>query len=973
MKAFLEEVAIDIIQKHKKLNRVCIVFPNKRSGHFFRKYFGQAVGKTSWSPNIYTIESLIKKFSGFLVPDKLTLLFSLFETFSQVFDNERYYNHKLTYSFDKFYSTGELLLSDFNELDNYLIDVNQIFANIKDLAEIDAQYNFLDEEHIEAIKLFWQNFSDKNQSIEKQRYLELWKKIPEIYHIFSNHLINSKRAYTGLINRYVVEKIESKELRTNYFEKYVFVGFNALNKAEKKIFSYLLKEDKATFYWDIDEYYIIDKKQEAGFFLRENIKIFPNELNKKYPKNIKEKTKDIEIIGVPLEIGQAKSIQVILEKYIKENKDNLKLDRIAIIFTDEHLLFPVLHSLPPQIENINITMGYPFKDTPLYSLIDNYLKLIKQIQNTDEAIKYYHKDVFSILQHPEIWSLNKDLSEMVIAHIKESNKIYIPEDYLLAYKHPLFNLFFKEIDLSDNGINVLTNLLDILSYLFTEKNKDDIKENLDNEYIYQVYVQVKRFRELIVQYAGKISLSIDITIKFLRQLLDSIRIPFGSEMIDGIQLIGIMETRNLDFDKIILLNMNEGIFPSTSKKASLISENMRFAFDLPVIKYQDSIFAYFFYRLLQRSKNISILYNNITNYNSSGELSRFVNQIIFESDLKIVHKQFRNDLKPVVNQPILVEKNEQIMAMLQQFIAQGNFAKKTFSASAINKYLNCSLQFYFKYIAKIEEPTEIEEEMTPISIGNILHFSIESIYKEVLDKKKANVIEKADFKNIYPLIEKYVILGFKHEFDIPTKHEFEFTGTNIIIKDVINEYIKNILKYDESITPFHIIDLEQRKGYSTKIQFNHNGNTKNVIFYGVFDRIDIKDGVYRIVDYKTGNVKNTFSSIEALFDSENSSRNGIILQALLYALIFKNLPEYKNVNINTAIYGVRNIVQTSFTPYLKYNRKILMPNTLLELLPAFKDQLSNLISEIFNKEIPFNQTKNQDNCLYCPYKEICSK
>lgn len=976
MTPFLYVVAEDINNNSGKFSNFCIVLPNKRTSTFFKKYFAEIQQKSVWAPNIFTIDDLLKKLSfGIKSQEKTSLLVDLYSIADEVFkksENSDYFSH---YTFDRFFGVGEIILNDFNDIDNYLLNAKDIFRNIQNLEEIDLIYNYLSDEHKQILKEFWLSFSPEQRSEEKQKFLLLWEKLPEIYEKFTTGLLAKKCSYGGLRNREITRLIDDNKLNTNHYDKYLFVGFNALNKAEKKLFTHLKNIDKAIFYWDYDNYYVTDNKQEAGFFMRDNLKAYTNRLPQKKDL-LKTIEKDIKVIGVPLNVGQAKALSTIFSELKKQ--DEFFYNNTAIILADEHLLFPVLHSLPPEIPNINITMGYPLKETTLYGFLVDYLQIQSKIsQKNDTQIKFYYKDVVKILKHPEIWTITKEISANIIKDIESKNRIYLKPQYFTDYKNELLSLIFSTVNASENPVMLLlNNILNLLFVLFT-KNESTTAKPIENEYIYLVYTEIKKLKDTIQTNSEKVDFSLNISIKLLKQILSSVRIPFEGKHSEGLQIMGLMETRNLDFKNVIILSVNEGVLPDTGRKPSFISENLRVAFGLPVIKFQDSIFAYFFYRILQRAENVYMLYNSIIG-NNSGEISRFIQQLKFESSLTIEEKQFKQKLKPSTVTPIEISKNQQVLSTLNSYFAETNLQKKFFSASALNTYIDCSLKFYFKYVAFLKAKTEVAEEITPVTFGNILHYAIEKIYSDFLERKQNKLIEKSDFVALNSMVEEHTEKSFRNFYNISEKSNFEFEGTNIVVKEVVIINLKNILKIDALYAPFEIIDLEQEHGYNAEIEVSINEKPEKISLWGIFDRIDCKDGYYRIIDYKTGSAEKSFSSIESLFDAKNAARQTAIFQMFYYSYILtQKLDNYKN-KCFPGIYNLREMNSDNFSPDLIYKPdrdNVLNVNSkvISDLLPEFEEYLSLLISNIFNPDLKFVQTENQNNCKYCDFSEICNR
>lgn len=975
MKSFLQETAQDIIENHSsKLPTTALIFPNKRTGYFFKKYFGEISKKTVWSPDVFTMGEIIKFFTKLKTPDRLSLLFDLFECYVEAgkrlkLEQQDWEKEDINLSFDKFYSLGEIILSDISDIDNYLTNVNQVFSNIKDIREIESEFAYLTEEEKEILRNFWRSFSSEKESIEKKKFVELWKRMPVVYDLFTKKLLKNNLAYEGLVYRKMADLVTEKNLHTGKYQHFIFVGFNALNKAQRQLFTYLHKEKKATFYWDADKYYVNDFKQEAGDFIRQNFKDLEQKTDT-LPSFIKNTKKNIQLISVPLEIGQAKSVTKLLEHHLK-NKEKGE-EKTAVVLSDEDMLFPVLHSLPNCVEKVNVTMGYPFKDTLIYGLLMQYLKLQRSIKIKNEIdYSFYYKDIISLLRQPLIWNKNAKIASKLLKDIQENNKIYIKHEALKNSGEQILDLIFTPISKGNELIKSILNILYIL-FVSNQKNKKEDETSIEDEYIYQVYIQIKRLSEILENKIPNYSFAI--ATKLLQQLWAGIRIPFSGEPLRGVQLMGMLETRNLDFKNLIILGMNEGIMPNISKKPSFIPENLRIAFGLPCQKQQDAIFAYYFYRLLQRAENITLIYNSITGANS-GELSRFVQQLKYESGFNIIEKEFKQDLVPAVKKEIVIEKTPEIMQILDNYKINSSY-KRYFSASGINTFINCSLKFYFQYIAKLKAPQQVEEEITPLVFGNILHSALEMLYGDFIIEKKYQTIENSDFNTLENRIDKYIKKAFSKYYNKNNENEFQYEGSHFIVKEVIKKHIIAVLKVDRKHAPFDLIAVES-SDFKGKIQITSNDETFSVGIRGIIDRIDCKDNIFRLLDYKSGSANKSYKDFESVFDSKNKTRNSIIIQMYLYGVLFYQEQANLGKLVVPTIYDIRKMSDNSFKPYLeqKIDRKQYDVDYqyFKKEIPKFEEELKKCLSDLFNEEIPFYQTENESICEYCPYTSICSK
>lgn len=977
MQSFLYDIAELISKKYiTKLPETCIIFPNKRAALFFRKYLARIIGKPIWSPNIFTLQSWIQKLTKLMLADKLTLLFELYDSFQ--FVNKSITSDELKNSptdFDSFYFLGEILLRDFNEMDSYEVDVNQLFTNIQNLEEIDYSFSYFTKEQTEVLQSFWQSFSEEKMSEEKRRLIELWKKMPAIYNHFSASLFDKNIAYNGLMYRKLSKLIDKGDLPVFRYSKYIFIGFNALNKIETKLFRYLKNKEMAEFYFDMDAYYVSDEKQEAGLFMRRNI----DSLNFRFdeyplPANFVSPDKHIDLIAVPRHIGQAKLISTILNRLISENKISGDMEKTAIILPDEHALFPVLHSLPAEIEKINVTMGYPFKSSSLCSLIKRYLKIQKQTGKSRQIVSFYYRDIIAVLRHPEVWFNNPDEASSIIKNIEQSNSIYVDAAILNLDKNSLYKLIFTKV--ADSNL-LFDNLLEILYMLFTFKEAGEYDEvkNVENEYIYQVYIQVKRLKDIIEGRGGEVGLNT--VIGLLSRLLDDLRIPFSGEPLEGIQVMGLLESRNIDFENIIMLDTNEGVIPPTGRSPSFVPEKLRVGFQMPTMKQNDAMFAYYFYRLLQRSSNIFLLYNNVSSGSSSSELSRYFQQLIFESGLEITQKQQKQYIKPVLNKRIVIEKTSDVVRKLDNYDSCKRANCKRLSASAINMYLDCRMKFYFRHIARLKEVDKVDEFIEPNLFGSILHYVIEMIYNEYIETRETHIVEPQVFNELAQLTEAKIDEAFSEYFKYQPFRNKTFTGNQLIIKEVIKKHIYSILKIDKNIAPFEIVSLEEGKTYNGILDIKTGGGTKSIGLKGIIDRVDKVNGVIRIVDYKSGHADKKFKDISSLFNRELNKRNSAIMQVFFYLMLYKQECCDNSLQLLPGIYNIREMSSKDFDPRLqvKQGRDYITINegNLEPFFSTYNDYLYETLSELFDPDIAFDQTENTDKCKFCDYNGICAR
>jgi hypothetical protein len=958
MESFLKHIATDLYSRYEdKISDLCIVFPNRRASLYFKKYLSELSDKPMWSPETTTINELMQDISGLTIADNIKLLFELYRIYKKAKKSEE--------SFDDFYFWGEMMLNDFDDIDKYLVNPEDLFKNLKSLKSIQDQFNYLSEEQVEAIKQFWQSFDLEKQSTHQDDFISVWNILHEIYKQLNSKLNELGIAYEGMIYRTVADKIKGNEKIDLPHTKYVFAGFNALNNCEKKLFDYLNNNKLADFYWDYDQTYINNHNHEAGLFLRENINQYKQPLSissKDIFKSLSEK-KNIEIISVPSDVGQAK---VITQK-LKEAVENISEspNKTAIVLADEELLVPVLHSVPDTVDKVNITMGYPVNNTPVYSLLEHVIDLQRNAKETKNGTTFYHKNVIAVLNHQYVNAqFSKEATEL-LQFIKKNNKIVITREELA--KCDFFKVIFTKVntylELSEYMLNILHAVYNSLQS--TGKEDTIHTTSLEKEYIYHIYLSINRVKDVLQE--QKVEIKTETYIRLIRKIIRNLRIPFTGEPLSGLQIMGILETRLLDFENLYITSVNEGVFPKTDAALSFIPYNLRRGFGLPTIEYQDAIYAYYFYRLLQRAKKVTILYNSSAEGLQTGEMSRFLYQLKFESGFDIQEHSLKYDINIAQAKEITIDKTEEVIQKLSKFLSTG---EKFLSPSALSTYLRCKMQFYFKYVAELREQDELSEEVDAPLFGNILHQAMHYVYNDFIGKE----ISQDDILSISKSTGKIntaIDQAFKDEY-FKGGSKINYSGKNIIIRELIEKYIYQILKVDESLAPFQIVSLEDT--YKIEIPINTNGKSETVKLGGLIDRVDLQDNRIRIIDYKTGSDKLEFKNVEALFSDKKNDQNSAVFQTFLYSQFYK-ATMVPQIPITPGVYSVRKIYNTDFDCRITQNenRKKSIINSFDEIAEDFNTNLNQLVSDIFNPDLSFTQTEEIKNCEYCAFSKICHR
>lgn len=959
MKPFLYQVASLFYEKWgAEVSRLAFVFPNRRTGLFFQKYLSEVADIPLFSPTILTINDLFIQLSGKQSADRISMLFTLYDIYIRQSGS--------TETFDEFLYWGEMLLNDFDDIDKYMANARMLFSNVTDLREIENDFDFLSDEQIAAIRSFWSSFYPRGDTPNQQQFLAVWQVLYDLYEEFRATLTAEGKGYEGMIFREVVESMERGESPDLPYEQIVFVGLNALSVSEERFLAQLQKREIADFYWDYVSDKVTDPDNKASYFVSRNLKSFPSSM--KLPPEEKVKT-EIEVIGIPSGIGQAKHVYTLLSDWCKEAEmSSEEALRTAVILPDEHLLIPVLNAIPEQIRRINVTMGYPLAGTPVASLIEYILALQKNVRYIDRNPLFYFRDVLPVLNHRYILSTSPEIISSLVKEITENNKIYISHTEL--EKTPLLEILFTPVTgveaFSDYLIKVLEELNKVMSALSDEEEEDAPQRtnDLEQEFIFHYFTTVNRMKEVMKD--ARIEMKIDTFFRLLKRVTDTITIPFHGEPLSGLQIMGVLETRALDFDRLIILSMNEGIFPQRKAANSFIPYNLRRGFGLPTYEHQDSVWAYHFYRLIERASHVSLLYDTRSNGLQTGEVSRFVHQLHYHYEVPMRDKLVVYNVSSSKTPPLAVPKREDIMRRLDAYRKGGS---KAISASAINTYLDCPLKFYFSVVEGIREEEEVSETIESDVFGSILHKVMEELYKPFQGKMVTVDLLKAIRKDT-ALLTGAIARAFASEF-FKTEVVRSLTGQNYLIGEMIRKYVEKILERDGKLTPFVYIESERKINGLISLSDHSEIRLK-----GFIDRVDEVCDAIRIIDYKSGSGTTTFSSIESLFNKEEKDRAKAVMQVFMYCWMYAHLTENKGKTIQPGIYYVRSLFSDPFDPSV-YHRIERGKSEKVEdfsgYAQAFEEGLRGCLDEIFNPEIPFTQTPTGKACSYCPFKGICGK
>lgn len=964
MKPFLYQVATLFYQQYgAEIHRLAFVFPNRRAGLFFQKYLSEISEKPLFSPSILTINDLFMQLSGKHPADKIQMLFRLYELYKQRSGSSE--------SFDEFIYWGEMLLNDFDDIDKYMVDARMLFRNVSDLKSLDDDFNYLSPEQVQAIRSFWSSFYPKGDSPNQQHFLELWEILYDLYAGLRTSLAKDGCGYDGMIFREVVEQLEKEPMSDFPFDQVVFVGLNALSVSEERLLLALQKKGVADFYWDYVGPWVTDPDNKASFFLERNLRLFPSRMQLPTTEPVQA---EIRVMGVPSAIGQAKQVYPILQALADEQQltDESAL-RTAIVLPDEHLLVPVLNAIPEAIQHINVTMGYPLAGTPVAALMEYILTLQKNIRYIDRVPVFYFRDVLPILNHQYVMAAAPEEVSQLVKDMTTGNRIYVHAADL--NRHELLSILFTPVQNTEELSDYLIHVLEALNACLRNNrpNPDDEEmiststqttADIEQEFIFHYFATVNRMKEVMRE--AKIEMRLDTYFRLLKRMTDLITIPFEGEPLSGLQVMGVLETRALDFDRLIILSMNEGIFPLKKAANSFIPYNLRRGFGLPTYEHQDSVWAYHFYRLIRRAKQVTLLYDTRTTGLQTGEVSRFVHQLRYHYQYPLIDELVVYDVASSAVPPISVQKTAEVEKLLSDFLFGG---PRALSASAINTYLDCPLKFYFSVLEQIQEEDEITETVERDVFGSILHKVMEDLYAPFKGKLVTADLLKLLRKD-QPLLTGTIARAFAELFfKSPVVHPLE--GENFLTGEMIRKYAEKILEQDVRFTPFHYIESEK------KVRATITLSDKRIVqLKGFIDRVDSLDRVLRIVDYKTGSGKLEFESVEGLFDKEAKDRPKAVMQVFLYAWMYQQLPEYTGMPIQPAIYYLRTLFQRSFNPVVEQKKgrgKADKVNSFQEFASDFEDKLRQCLDEIFNLDIPFTQTETGKACAYCSFRGLCGK
>lgn len=910
MQSFIKDVVKDVLGTEQGIEDVIFVLPSKRAGVFLQQEIGKSINQTVLAPEIYSVEDFIGHISGLVTANTTTQLFELYKAYLAIGDYEKE-------SFDSFLKWGQILLQDFNEIDRYLVDANTLYQNVAAIQEVNH----------------WSLHAEKSEMIEN--YLHFWRHLKDIYKEFNANLLQQGLGHQGLIYKTSVEKLP--DYLNDVTKKHIFLGFNALNKAESNLIQSILQKTTATIYWDIDGSFLKDEIHDAGYFIRAYQNTWSALKNKplKGISNYYLTKKEINVIGVPKNISQVNYVGHLLQTIHRDSPEQLK--NAAIVLGNEELLNPLLNFIPEDITATNITMGQKLELTTLASFFLHLLEFHEQ--KTEKG--WFYKHLLNLLTHSYTVMLFNEMglsTRQLITTIKTNNWSYISMSKIssLLGEHKTIALLFK--DVKDNPNLVIDHFLELVQEL---RQIDSVsKDAFILEQLYKFYTLFNQLKDLCHSFTYINSLK---SLKQLyKQLLSTETLDFQGNPVEGIQIMGMLESRLLDFETVILTSVNEGILPSGKSNNSFIPFDLKTKNDLPTYKEKDAVYTYHFYRLLQRAKNVYILYNTEPDALEGGEKSRLITQLLTD--------EYRTDVKEFIATPQIqsypitqdvIPKTESLVALIKKKAAKG------FSPSSLSNYIRNPIDFYKQNLLNINDILEVEETLAPNTFGTIVHDSLEALYTPLIDTyltKEGLIAVKKD-------IQKTVLHNFQKTF----KEGNIQSGKNYITFHVILKYIQTFIDIEIEQLAHHtikIIGLEQ----DLRVPLEIEELDFPITLRGKLDRIDEFDGVTRIIDYKTGRVDRRNVELmdwEVLTQDYQYSK---AFQLLCYGLMYFKTNPNANLTVQAGIISLKNFTDGTLLFAQKESARGPKNHSInTKVIQDFEQILSQLIKEICNPQIPFTE------------------
>lgn len=969
MATFIEDVVLKLYEKYgDDISSLTLILPSKRARLFFAEALAKVAVRPVWEPKYTSVDDLMCQLSGLHKVDRLRLVAELFKVYSKYHKEE----------FDTFYHWGEMLISDFDMVDKYMVDAAQLFANVSDLKELEADMSYLTKEQIALINRFWRTIAGGQEdavvtSAAKSHFLAVWRSLGAIYEEFRHALRKMEVGYTGMIYREAVDRLNQGTVELPTDEKYICIGFNALSKSEKGLLSYLQSRGQVEFFWDYDKYYYDNEFQEAGMFIRENVATFGETEGVSHDnfRNIAS----VNVLSTSSNVAQCQCVVDILEDIASRNGGRLDKDT-AVVLTDENLLMPLLYALPEKfkverserngrvVEHplINVTMGMPLRNTLAYSFVERLLELQKHARRDDaEQESFYYVDVEGLLTHPYVASASTEQYSKLRNEIVKHRLYQVPRE--LVAKNPLLEAIFRK---TTGWQELSAYLLDVVDVVAAEGEGGD-ESAYRAEFLAIISEALAKLQHVVEE--CDIEVKEGVYRSLVRRHLQAERVPFTGEPLQGLQIMGILETRNLDFKNVILLSMTDNNFPGNrATDRSFLPYSLRYGFDIPTVEHHEGVYAYYFYRLAERAERLYMLYSSAADDKSTGEPSRYIRQLEYETDFDIHYSNVGVEVSLSEGGVIEIEKSDEVFDKLLRFTRD-----KELSPTAFSTYVRCPLRFYFNVVELLRPEDELEESVDNMTFGNIFHEAADLLYSQIKGKEHpSQLLEELRSKGeVERCVDKAIA---KVYFGLKDKPLPELGGELMIIRNIVREYIgSNLLNYDIENGQFVVSETEQKVKMPLSVEVGEESFDINL--GGRADRIDsLNNGMLRVIDYKTGKEKLGYGGVASLFYGEpiDRCRESNIINTLLYSMMLHN---ETGRDVRPELYYVGSMVREDYSPRFieTIERKSRTLDSYAECAEEFEREVYNTLREMFDRKTPFRQCSEDSVCRYCDYAEVCGR
>ena len=969
---------------------LCFIFPNRRSMVFFRKYLADTVAVLGDSPlmapEMFTVNDFFARIHGGRTADRVTLLLELYGCYREL--NPR------AETLDEFIFWGDIILGDFNDVDKYLADPSRLYANVADFRAMQDTFEYLTDTQRAAIEGFVSHFNDRSGRLTvdpgsanpnvKERFLQIWNILYPLYRRFGRVLESKGLSYEGMVYRGIAERLGSESV-TDMLEsafhrrmKYVFVGLNALNECEKVLMRKMRDAGIAEFCWDYSGDIIRDSGNRSSFFMSGNVKEFPQKFN---PDPDGVGVPCFNVISVPSSVGQVKQIPAILEKIaaeqaggdmsrvgaIPDRKSGAPDAGCAVVLPDESLLTPLLNTVPPEIEAVNVTMGYPMTASSFYALMSEIAAMQLHLRRRADGWCFYYRQVWAMFSNSVFRKAMGEAGAAAAKSVKEGAKLYIPEQDLKCC--PLFGTVFRPVVTDprsagkDSTDALAAYLTDVVSHI-APLLKDDPGLAVELEFAKEYFRNVNRLRSMGL---GVLPVTF---IRILEQLSAGVSVPFKGEPLKGLQIMGPLETRALDFRNIVLLSANEGIFPRRSVSSSFIPPELRKGFGLPTYEYQDAVWAYYFYRMVTRAENVWILYDSRTEGMKSGEESRYIKQLEYHFGLPLRRSAADARARTVEVEEEIPKTEDDVRTM----------KSVPLSASSIQSYIACPAKFYYSAVKGLAPEEEVSESMDAAMIGNVYHAVMQALYQGEDAMMSApgqtgratgpglRSVDRAyirDWTGRVPQIKAKVRSLMEEQL-----RDREITGRNLVIEDVIVRYVRKTLQRDLELMEKRGVESFRIEGLEMKL----GAKVGDFRVKGFIDRLDsFVEGELRVVDYKTGKVlpedleitdENAADTVEAFFgDGPYAGKPKIAFQLFFYDMLLRKNGIDRGRQIFDSVYSTARL-------FSALPESVPMGESFYSLM---EERLTGLLGELCDLSVPFRRTEDREVCTYCDFRIICGR